>query len=79
MDFNDTPAEAKFRAGARAFLERHTELLEPGEAPPGPFIGDDPGAVRRSQDWQGLKVDHGWAASRGRGSTGAGASRPCTR
>ena len=61
MDFTDTAGEAKFRAAARAFLERHTELLEPGEAPAGPFIGDDPDAVRRSQDWQALKFDHGWA------------------
>ena len=61
MDFTDTPAEAGFRADARAFLERHTERLDPGEAPPGPFIGEDPAAVRRSQDWQALKFDHGWA------------------
>ena len=61
MDFNDTPAEAEFRAKARAFLDRHTELLASGEAPPGPFIGDDADAVRRSQAWQALKFDHGWA------------------
>ena len=60
MDFNDTPAEAKFRAAARSFLERHTVPLEPGEAPPGPFIGDDPEAVQSSKDWQALKFDHGW-------------------
>ena len=61
MDFSDTPGEAKFRAEARAFLERHTERLEPGEAPAGPFIGDDPDAVLRSREWQARKFDHGWA------------------
>ena len=61
MDFNDTPDEARFRAEARDFLEQHTVLLQPGQSPPGPFIGDDPDAVRSSQDWQALKYDHGWA------------------
>ena len=61
MDFNDTPGEAKFRAEARSFLERHTEPLAPGATPSGPFIGDDPDSVRRSKDWQALKFDHGWA------------------
>ena len=61
MDFNDTTAEAGFRAEARAFLERHTEPLAAGAPPAGPFIGDDPEAVRRSKAWQALKFDHGWA------------------
>ena len=61
MDFNDTPGEARFRADARAFLDRHATALAPGEVPPGPFIGDDPVAVRHAQDWQALKFDHGWA------------------
>ena len=61
MDFNDTPREARFRAEARSFLERHSVHLQPGEARPGPFIGNDPEAVQSSKDWQALKFDHGWA------------------
>ena len=61
MDFNDTPGEARFRAEARAFLDRHCVPFEPGDTPTGPFIGDDPDAVQSSKDWQALKYDHGWA------------------
>jgi alkylation response protein AidB-like acyl-CoA dehydrogenase len=61
MDFNDTPEEAEFRVKAKAFLDEHTRLLEPGERPEVRVEADDKSAVKRSQDWQALKYDNGWA------------------
>jgi alkylation response protein AidB-like acyl-CoA dehydrogenase len=61
MDFNDTPEEAEFRVKAKAFLDEHTRLLEPGERPEVRVEADDKSAVQRSQDWQALKYDNGWA------------------
>jgi alkylation response protein AidB-like acyl-CoA dehydrogenase len=61
MDFNDTPAEAEFRAQARAFLDQHVERLAPGETSLGMLERDDPEAVKRAQAWQATKKDNGWA------------------
>ena len=61
MDFNDTPAEAEFRAEARAWLEANAKLLEPGQTPPGTPERDDPATVKAAQEWQAKKSDAGWA------------------
>jgi acyl-CoA dehydrogenase len=61
MDFNDTPEEAEFRTEARAFLEKHTEALAPGESAGGMSERGDPDAITRAQEWQATKKDNGWA------------------
>ena len=55
MDFNDTPAEATFRAEARAFLAQHA-------TPKGTILDDSPAAeMARAKAWQKLKFEKGWA------------------
>lgn len=54
MDFNDTPAEEKFRAEVRTWLEAnvpHDELAAESEAE----------IIRRAKSWQATKADAGWA------------------
>ncbi|MCA9771032.1 MAG: acyl-CoA dehydrogenase family protein, partial [Myxococcales bacterium] len=60
MDFSDSPAEAAFRAEARAFLDTHA----PKEPMEGMFDRHDDEAefVRRSVAWQRTLYEHGWAA-----------------
>ncbi len=62
MDFDDTREEAEFRAEARAWLEAHTTLRQPDDAPE-PGMGDEASQdlVARAKDWQGIKADSGWA------------------
>ena len=61
MDFNDTPAEAAFRAETRSFLQANAELKSRGK--PINFRGDIGAAeVRRAKDWQAKKADAGFAA-----------------
>lgn len=64
MDFDDTPAEATFRAEARAWLDAHA----PAKGGPDDFSdgylagGVDPHAhVERAQAWQRQLFDAGWA------------------
>ncbi len=59
MDFEDSPAEAAFRAEARKFLEEH--------APETPIGSRDPSTDRddrleRARRWQRTCHEHGWAA-----------------
>ena len=55
MDFNDTPAEATFRAEARAFLAQHA-------TPKGTLLDDSATAeMARAKAWQKLKFEKGWA------------------
>ena len=61
MDFNDTPDETEFRAGARAWLDANAERLKPGERAPGLESRADPAAIQRAQAWQAKKADAGWA------------------
>jgi alkylation response protein AidB-like acyl-CoA dehydrogenase len=61
MDFNDTPAEAEFRAQARAFLDKHRRPLAPGESNNMLSERDDPETIKRAKEWQALKRDNGWA------------------
>jgi alkylation response protein AidB-like acyl-CoA dehydrogenase len=56
MDFNDTPAEAEYRAAARAWLEANADEYR---APPAtPWKLDE--FIRRSRDWQKKKFEAGY-------------------
>ena len=61
MDFNDTKAEAEFRAEARAFLGKHMKPLAPGEANNMLAERDDPDTIKKAKAWQATKKDNGWA------------------
>ncbi len=82
MDFDDTPAEAEFRAEVRTFLEAHASLKRGDEsdwsrngAATDPEVAAD--FRRRCHEWQALLADEGWAgitwpkAFGGRGGTPA--------
>jgi alkylation response protein AidB-like acyl-CoA dehydrogenase len=65
MDFDDQPDEAAFRAEANAFLSQHagpkpdrTEVSSMGIEARSPEEAEH---VRRSQEWQALLFDNGWA------------------
>jgi acyl-CoA dehydrogenase len=60
MDFNDTPAEAAFRAEARSWLEKNAR---PRTSATPTISGEDLTAevVKQSQAWQKKKADAGWA------------------
>ena len=60
MDFNDSPAEAAFRAEARAFLDTYAPIGGLGQIYDDGH--DESEFVKRSVEWQGLLYDHGWAA-----------------
>ena len=61
MDFNDTPEEAKFRAEARAWLEKNAT---PKGEHPGPAVMSeerlDDDAIRAAKAWQKKKAEAGW-------------------
>ena len=60
MDFNDTPAEAAFRAEARAFLAANA--APKANSRPTLRLGNlDAEAVRRCKEWQARKADAGMA------------------
>ena len=60
MDFDDTPAEAEFRAEARAFLDRHHRRKDRARA--APRYGDvDAAMLARTRAWQAAKADAGFA------------------
>ena len=61
MDFDDTPEEAAFRAGARAWLEANAERRAQGDKPLGIAEREDPRFIQRARDWQAKKADAGWA------------------
>ena len=67
MDFEDSPAEAAFRAEARAWLAVHAEPRRGDDDATGVGIfsgqaahGDD--HVERARTWQRTLAEHGWAA-----------------
>jgi acyl-CoA dehydrogenase len=72
MDFNDTPAEAAFRAEVRAWLAEHA----PSHVIPQGATLDDSEEVVRGKAWQRVVYDGGYAgitfpkAHGGRGGTG---------
>jgi alkylation response protein AidB-like acyl-CoA dehydrogenase len=65
MNFDDTPADAAFRAEARAWLEAHARHKARDHRPTGALNQPDPEAERahvtRSKGWQATLVEAGWA------------------
>jgi alkylation response protein AidB-like acyl-CoA dehydrogenase len=61
VDFNDTKAEAEFRAQAKAFLDKHLKPLAKGESNNMLSERDDPDSLKRAKQWQATKYDNGWA------------------
>jgi alkylation response protein AidB-like acyl-CoA dehydrogenase len=59
MDFRDSPAEAGFRAEARAFLEAHRPARWSHAYDE---HGDEGERLRIQKDWQKTLFEHGWAA-----------------
>ncbi|MHB1837759.1 MAG: acyl-CoA dehydrogenase family protein [Solirubrobacteraceae bacterium] len=57
MDLNDTPQQAEFRAGARAWLQEHR-----AEAPPRSGSYEDGGYIDARRRWQGKLAEAGLAA-----------------
>jgi alkylation response protein AidB-like acyl-CoA dehydrogenase len=57
MDLNDTPAQAEYRAEARAWLQQHKD-----EAPPRSGSTEDGGWVDARRAWQGKLAEAGLAA-----------------
>lgn len=60
MDFNDTPAEAEYRAAARRFLQAHAELKQ-STRPEISQLLSLPDLVNAAKKWQALKAAHGYA------------------
>jgi alkylation response protein AidB-like acyl-CoA dehydrogenase len=61
MDFNDTPAEAAFRAEARAWLEKNAERRDTGERAENILDETDrPDAIQAAKAWQKKKAEAGW-------------------
>ena len=61
MDFDDTPEEAEFRAGARAFLEQNAQRRAPGSGLVYRAGNEDPEFRRHAKEWQAKKADAGYA------------------
>ena len=60
MDFDDTPAEAAFRAEARAWLDDNATLRHEGSSMGG-YLGQGEDHVERCKRWQRTLYDGGWA------------------
>ena len=61
MDFNDSPEEAKFRARARAFLDKTVPRRKPGEVAGYRRGQDAPEAIASARAYQRAKYDNGFA------------------
>jgi len=61
MDFDDTPEEAEFRAGAHAFLEKNAQRRESGVGMVYRAGNEDPEFRKRAKAWQAKKADAGYA------------------
>lgn len=61
MDFSDTAEEARFRAEARAFLDKNAERRKPGEVLGYRRGQDAPGARDEAKDFQRRKAQAGFA------------------
>src|SRR5262249_62317635 len=61
VDFDDTPEEAEFRAGARAFLEQNAQRRAPGSGLVYRAGNEDPEFRRHAKEWQAKKADAGYA------------------
>ncbi|CAG2159324.1 acyl-CoA dehydrogenase family protein [Cupriavidus numazuensis] len=62
MDFNDTPAEAAFRAEARRFLEANAPRRRNDVAQSRQRYAEDANGLVRAKDWQRRKAEAGFAA-----------------
>jgi alkylation response protein AidB-like acyl-CoA dehydrogenase len=61
MDFEDTPEEAQFRAGVRAFLAKAAEPRAPGTGMVYRAGNEHPTFRERAKAWQAKKADAGYA------------------
>ena len=61
MDFDDTPEEAEFRTGARAFLDKNATKRAPGAGMVYRAGNESPEFRQRAKDWQAKKADAGYA------------------
>jgi alkylation response protein AidB-like acyl-CoA dehydrogenase len=61
MDFDDTPEEADFRAGVRAFLAKAAKPRAPGTGMVYRAGNEDPEFRKRARAWQAMKADAGYA------------------
>jgi alkylation response protein AidB-like acyl-CoA dehydrogenase len=65
VDFDDTPEEVAFRAGARSWLSAHAKLRSADTAPPvtltEAFSEEEQEHIRQSKRWQATLYDGGWA------------------
>jgi alkylation response protein AidB-like acyl-CoA dehydrogenase len=61
MDFEDTPEEAEFRAGARMFLDKHAKPKTPGSGMVYRAGNEDPEYRAQAKAWQAKKADAGYA------------------
>jgi alkylation response protein AidB-like acyl-CoA dehydrogenase len=61
MDFDDTPEEAQFRAGVRAFLEGNARRRAHGAGMVYRAGNEDPAFRKRAKAWQAKKADAGYA------------------
>jgi alkylation response protein AidB-like acyl-CoA dehydrogenase len=64
MDFDDTPAEAAFRAEVRAWLDANAKLEVDADLRISVVGGyrDDPASIAEAKRWQATLADAGWAA-----------------
>src|SRR5262245_7452932 len=61
MDFDDTPDEAQFRSGVRAFLDANAKLREAGAGMVYRAGNDDPKFREKAKAWQAKKAEAGYA------------------
>ncbi len=61
MDFEDTPEEAQFRAGVRAFLDGNAKRRTPGAGMVYRAGNEHPEFRERAKAWQAKKADAGYA------------------
>src|SRR5262249_3491915 len=61
MDFEDTPEEAEFRAGVRAFLDGNANRSARGNGMVYRAGNEDPAFRNRAKAWQAKKADAGYA------------------
>jgi len=61
VDFEDTPEEAEFRAGARAFLDKHSKPKTPGTGMVYRAGNEDPEYRAQAKAWQAKKAEAGYA------------------
>jgi alkylation response protein AidB-like acyl-CoA dehydrogenase len=64
MDFDDSPAEAAFRAEVRAWLDANAKPKVDADRRVSVLDGyrDDPAAIAEAKRWQATMADAGWAA-----------------